>query len=98
MQCRPSARLARLTLPPLCRGQVVSFGLFCTESPVTCVALVLAGGVGTIRQCAQRVGLPSAGRHRTQVLVVANTGGAADVIAYAWKLVHEPDSGNTYVV
>jgi len=76
--------------------KVVSFGLFCTESPVTCVALVLAGGVGTIRQCAQRVGLPSAGRHRTQVLVVANTGGAADVIAYAWKLVHEPDSGNTY--
>jgi len=69
---------------------LVSFGLFCTESPITCVALVFGGGLDEIPELMVRVDYNANDRkvtyNKTQVVVVGGSGGLADCIAYAAHL------------
>ena len=74
---------------------LVSFGLFCTESPITCVALVFGGGLDEIPEMLLRVDYSDRkpAYNRTQVVAVGGSGGLADCIAYAAHLQqgHEVD-------
>ena len=68
--------------------QLVTFGLFCTESPITCVALAFGGGLDEIPELMLRVDYPDTkvSYNKTQVVVIGGSGGLADCIVYAVHL------------
>jgi hypothetical protein len=68
------------------------------------VALVIGGDRATIKEILRRVKYPEGGLasgevsfHRTQTVIIDGSGGAADCIAYAWKLINYPEAGHTEV-
>jgi hypothetical protein len=86
------------------KDNVTTYGLFATESPVSVTCILIKGGCGQLKEVLERVdyrpkvkptggdenySFAASGHHRTHTMVIKGTGGAADVIAYAYMMEDE---------